>query len=88
MRKKVWTLETRRHLEHLLSEGFSVNQIRELIGGATVTILKEIKRGVSEKEYDQKRFVKYSVEQAIINEVLETLGKEQFDVLVEAIKEQ
>ncbi len=84
--KSNWTLEKRQQLEHLLAEGFNVNQVRELVGGSASTILKEIKRGVSEEEYDQKRFVKYSFKQAIYKEVLENIGKEQLDILLNEYK--
>ncbi len=84
--KSNWTLEKRQQLEHLLAEGFNVNRIRELVGGSAATILKEIKRGVSEEEYNQKRFVKYSFKQAIYTEVLEDIGKEQLDVLLNEYK--
>lgn len=84
--KSNWTLEKRQQLEHLLAEGFNVNQVRELVGGSASTILKEIKRGVSEEEYDQKRFVKYSFKQAICKEVLENIGKEQLDILLNEYK--
>lgn len=84
--KSNWTLEKRQQLEHLLAEGFNVNQVRELVGGSASTILKEIKRGVSEEEYDQKRFVKYSFKQAIYKEVLENIGKEQLDILLTEYK--
>lgn len=86
--KSNWTLEKRQQLEHLLAEGFNVNQVRELVGGSASTILKEIKRGVSEEEYDQKRFVKYSFKQAIYKEVLENIGKEQLDILLTEYKER
>lgn len=84
--KSNWTLEKRQQLEHLLAEGFNVNQVRELVGGSASTILKEIKRGVREEEYDQKRFVKYSFKQAIYKEVLENIGKEQLDILLNEYK--
>lgn len=84
--KSNWTLEKRQQLEHLLAEGFNVTQIKELVGGSQPTILKEIKRGVSEEEYDQKRFVKYSFIQAIYKEVLENIGKEQLDILLNEYK--
>ena len=84
--KSNWTLEKRQQLEHLLAEEFNVNQVRELVGGSASTILKEIKRGVSEEEYDQKRFVKYSFKQAIYKEVLENIGKEQLDILLTEYK--
>lgn len=84
--KSNWTLEKRQQLEHLLAEGFNVNQVRELVGGSASTILKEIKRGVSEEEYNQKRFVKYSFKQAIYKEVLENIGKEQLDILLNEYK--
>ena len=86
--KSDWTLEKRQQLEHLLAEGFNVNQVRELVGGSAATILKEIRRGVSEEEYDQKRFVKYSFKQAIYKEVLENIGKEQLDILLTEYKER
>ena len=72
----------------MLAEGFNVNQVRELVGGSAATILKEIRRGVSEEEYDQKRFVKYSFKQAIYKEVLENIGKEQLDILLTEYKER
>ena len=84
--KSNWTLEKRQQLEHLLAEGFNVNQVRELVGGSASTILKEIKRGVSEEEYNQKRFVKYSFKQAIYKEVIENIGKEQLDILLNEYK--
>ena len=84
--KSNWTLEKRQQLEHLLAEEFNVNQVRELVGGSASTILKEIKRGVSEEEYNQKRFVKYSFKQAIYKEVLENIGKEQLDILLNEYK--
>ena len=84
--KSYWTLEKRQQLEHLLAEGFNVNQIKEFVGGSSSTILKEIKRGVSDEEYGQKRFVKYSFKQAIYEEVLENIGKEQLDFLLNEYK--
>lgn len=86
--KSNWTLEKRQQLEHLLAEGFSVNQVRELVGGSASTVLREIKRGVSEEEYNQKRFVKYSFKQAIYQEVIESIGKEQLDILLNEYKER
>lgn len=63
--RTVWTNDRRRMLESLLKQGFRVTKISEALGISSTTIYKEIKRGVSEEEYNMHQYIKYSADTSI-----------------------
>ena len=72
---KIWNKEKREELEYLLKEGYRVPYIAKMFQLSPATIYRELKYVLTEKEYEGRQFVKYSVERAI-NKDIETIKGE------------
>lgn len=77
-----WSIKDRKRLQVLCREGFTIAKILEIFEVSRVVINKELQRGLTEEEWSERRYVKYSIKKAIISEAKEKLGKEKFDYLI------
>ncbi|MCI5689267.1 MAG: helix-turn-helix domain-containing protein [Emergencia sp.] len=75
MSSKLWTDASRENLEFLLQEGYQVPKIAKLIGMAPATIYKELRMTLTEEEYADRRFTKYTAERAWQQERASRSGK-------------
>lgn len=71
MQRFVWDLEQRNKLENLLKEGLNVSRISKLMNLSSATIYKEIQKGVSLEDYGMGKFIKYSAQKSIDNQLEE-----------------
>jgi len=71
----VWTKEKRSTLEFLLKEGYMVPKIATMIEVSAPSIYNELKRCLSETEYKQRQYVKYSADAAIEIEIKKIKGE-------------
>lgn len=62
MAKKVWVGDKRSKLEHLLREGYPIRKIAELMGISNTSIYKELQDVLTEEEYENKQYLKYTAE--------------------------
>lgn len=69
--KFVWDLKRRQMLENLLHEGLSVSRIGNAMDLPKPAIYAEIRKGVSMEEYAQGRYIKYTAERSIENQLEE-----------------
>ena len=73
--RTMWTARQRQRLEYLLREEFlPVNKIAPLMGMSPTTIYKEIKKAISEDEYKNKQYGKYTAKAAIDADIRELQG--------------
>lgn len=70
-----WTAESRKTLEALLKEGYKVPQIANIMSISAMTVYKEIEKGVSEQEYREKRYIKYTADKAIETSIMKLKGE-------------
>ena len=82
-RRKFFTLEKRQELEFLLQEGCRVREISKKFGICTATLYTELKKGMTEEDYEKGRYIKYSVGRAIKKDVEQHLGEEELKLLQE-----
>lgn len=61
----IWNVEMRDALETMLKEGFRVSKIAETLSISPMSVYLEIKRGVSEEEYLNKQYTKYSAKKSV-----------------------
>lgn len=71
----VWTKEKRSTLEFLLKEGYMVPKIAGMIEISAPSIYNELKRTLTETEYKQRQYVKYSADAAIEMEIKRIKGE-------------
>ena len=83
-KKFVWRKERRSRLEVLVKEGYSVAALCKKTKYSRYVMEKELKRGLTEEEWQEKRYVKYNKYKAVYNETKEYLG-DNFELLLEAI---
>jgi len=62
-----WTQEDRNVLECLVREGYPISKIVEHLDASRATIYNELRRGLTEEEYKNHQYVKYSAEKSIEN---------------------
>lgn len=60
MPKIAWTGEKREELEFLLNEGYAIRKISELMGISPAAIYKELKDVLTEEEYENRQYLKYT----------------------------
>ncbi len=82
-----WKLGERQKLEILLREGNTISNISKIMDLSFYNINLEIKRGLSEEAYTKSKKALYSHKLAIVNEMKEVLGNEQFEYIKEYIDE-
>lgn len=61
---RIWTEDKRADLEFLLKEGYKVPKIAKMMGISPATIYNELKVTLTEEEYADRRFSKYTAEMA------------------------
>lgn len=61
---RIWTEDTRANLEFLLKEGYKVPKIAKLMVISPASIYNELKVTLTEEEYADRRFNKYTAETA------------------------
>ncbi|MDD6920501.1 MAG: hypothetical protein PUI85_04745 [Eubacteriales bacterium] len=96
MKNKIfWTLEQREDLSFFLKEGYSVNQIAKIYKETEVRktvsvpfLLKEIKKGLTEDEYENARYVKYRPLRALVHDYQNLFGEETFSKLCVYLKDK
>lgn len=62
MAKKVWVGDRRSELEYLLREGYPVRKIAKLMGISSTSIYNELQEVLSQQEYENKQYLKYTAE--------------------------
>lgn len=62
MAKKVWVGDRRSKLEYLLREGYPVRKIAKLMGISSTSIYNELQEVLSQQEYENKQYLKYTAE--------------------------
>ena len=77
-----WNMIDRGMLSKSLLEGFSLVQIEEEIGISRFQIKSEIKRGLTEDEYKERRYVKYNPERSVYQTALQAIGEDGMRVLL------
>ena len=77
-----WSIKDRERLQVLCREGFTIARIVEVFDVSRVVINKELQRGLTEEEWSERRYVKYSIKNAILSEAKEKLGEEKFEYLI------
>ena len=77
-----WSIKDRERLQILCREGFTIARIVEVFDVSRVVINKELQRGLTEEEWSERRYVKYSIKNAILSEAKEKLGEEKFEYLI------
>lgn len=77
-----WSIKDRKRLQVLCREGFTIAKILEIFEVSRVVINKELQRGLTEEEWSERRYVKYSIKKAILSEAKEKLGEEKFEYLI------
>ncbi|MCI9640437.1 helix-turn-helix domain-containing protein [Ihubacter sp. mB4P-1] len=74
MAKKVWDQKKRNELENLLKDGYPISKIGNMLGISYATIYKELRTVLTEEEYRNRQFVKYSAEAGIEHAVAKVMG--------------
>lgn len=82
-RANEWDILKRKALKGLLTEGYRIGEIKTIMHVSYPTLQKEFKRGLSEEDYKNLRYIKYSPYLALENTAIEALGKEEFDLLMQ-----
>ena len=62
MARKVWGGDRRSLLEYLLREGYPVRKISQLMGISSTSIYNELQEVLSQEEYENKQYLKYTAE--------------------------
>ena len=70
-----WSIKDRKRLQVLCREGFTIARIVEVFDVSRIVINKELQRGLTEEEWSERRYVKYSIKNAILSEAKEKLGE-------------
>ena len=64
-KKHVWTDAERQSLETMLKDSFPVSRISAELGLSTQTLYAEIQRGVTDEEYMNRQYGKYTAKKSI-----------------------
>lgn len=73
--RTVWNRRNRELLESLLHEYYPVTTISKMMGIGAVAIYREIRKTISEEEYNNKQYGKYTAAAAIDAEIRELQRK-------------
>ena len=83
MRKRLlrWPTEMRELLEDLLKKGYSVTDICEELMISPTALYSELKRGLSEEDFNKRRYVPYSAELASWNVAIKELDEKGIEYI-------
>ena len=73
---RIWTIQMREQLKFVLSEGLLPTHIVKDFNISRPTLLKELKRELTEDEYIEKRYIKYLPVRALKEEINEVFGED------------
>ncbi len=82
-----WKLVERQKLELLLKEGNTITHISKIMNLSGHNIRVEMKRGLSEEAFLKGKKTLYNHKLAIITEIKECIGEEQFEYIKEDLYE-
>ena len=85
---KFFNLDTRKKLQFLLSDGFSLTIIQKKLDVTRSILYTELMRGLTAEEYKNRQYVKYNLIRAIITDIEIAVGKDSWDIVKEAIYEK
>lgn len=69
MAKKVWTKERRKMMQELLQNGYSITKVSKALEISKPVIYKELKETLSQKDYEERRFIKYTASAGLNKEI-------------------
>lgn len=72
---RIWTIKMREQLKFVLGEGLLPTHIVKDFNISRPALLKELKRGLTEDEYNEKRYIKYLPVRALKAEINEVFGE-------------
>lgn len=82
MRRSSWNREMRLELENYLKQGYTISAIANKIHLTRPTVLEEVKRGLSDEEYSERRYNQYRANKAHLMALFEDVPQEDIkDVL-------
>lgn len=84
-----WNYEKRKVLEGLLKQGKQPTEISYIMMTSKTAVYTELRKGLSESDYQTKHYVLYKAERSTANNLAEDLPdtKEEFDLLYKFKKE-
>jgi IS30 family transposase len=88
MKARAWDQESRRKLESLLADGYSIQACAEMLGKAIGTVRAEVKRGCLEDEYDAKRYVRYRAVRATLMDVFDGYTNEEIRAALKELQSE
>ena len=83
MKPYEWNIEKRNVLKELLSQGYRITEIEKLLGIARHTLRAELKRGLSESDFKNLRYIKYDPLMAMDSLVKDVINEEDLKLLMD-----
>ncbi len=81
--KYEWNIEKRNMLKGLLSQGYRITEIEEMLDISRHTLRAELKRGLTESEFNNLRYIKYDPLMAMDSLVREVVSDEGLNLLMD-----
>jgi len=85
---KFFNLDNRKKLQLLLLDGFSLTVIQKTLNITRSVLYTEIKKGLTDEEYKNRRYVKYNLTRAIIADIEKFVGEDSWNFVKEACYEK
>lgn len=84
MKRSSWNRDSRLELERLLKQGYTISYIASKMKVSRPTILDEVKHGITEDEYNERRYNQYRANKAHLLALFEDVPEDEIrDVLKE-----
>lgn len=77
-----WNTELREGLKFLIENGFTIKKIMEEMNMSYPTLNAEIKRGLTQEEYENKQYLKYDIVRATTNYAALQIGIEELKLIL------
>lgn len=88
MRRSTWNHASRLELEQYLKDGYKISFISEKMNRSRPTILEEVKRGITEDEYKERRYNQYRAAKAHLSVMFEDVPTEDIADVLKEMKQE
>jgi len=88
MRLYEWNFKKRNELKKLLLQGYKIIEIEKILNVSRHPLKDELKRGLTDSDYTNQRYIKYDPYMAMDTVVKNAVGEEEFKLLMDYWKEQ
>lgn len=83
-----FNLEKRQIFSEVVKQGYKVDDIAFQIGMTSMSVRNELKKGLSQSDYIDRRYIQYDIGKAIEQEIISKIGDDGYEFFKDWLAKQ